>query len=113
MGTEQTKTTNDGSTEGVGLSHGLGADDKILNILITLQRLHYKVYEAKLKLKAYQKLVASDFTLKENAKEWKTIDEKPEYFSDIRGKKLIETRFLRQNYPTPLELYNQSYPEES
>lgn len=98
--------------EAVKLSCGLGADDKTLNILLTLQRLRYRADVAKLKLKAFQKLVASDFTLEENAKEWKTIDEKPEYFSDIRGKKLIETLFARCNFPSPLEMYNQNYPEE-
>ena len=104
-------------TEAVLLSCGLGADDKLsdklLNILLTMQRLRIKSDRAKLKLKAFQKLVATDFTLDENATEWKTIDEKPEYFLDIRGKKLIESLFLRHNFPSPSELYNQNYPKES
>lgn len=106
------ETTKAESEKAVGLSCGLGADDKVLNILLTMQILRYKSDVAKLKLKAFQKLVASDFLLDENAKEWKTIDEKPEYFANIRGKKLIESLFLRHNFPTPSELYSQNYPEE-
>lgn len=43
--------------------------------------------DAKRKKEAYEKLISNDFDLHEDDEVWGIIDESPDFYKDIRGKK--------------------------
>jgi hypothetical protein len=83
--------------------------EKIMSFMLKIQKLKIETSNAEKKWKAYVTLAESDFMLDKNAIESKTIDEKPEHFEDIRGKKLIVSLPLHYKTLYSLSRNNQTH----
>lgn len=68
----------------------MNTEKKLSLVLWKYVRQTFAYFDLQRQVEAYKSLISSDFNLPLNSEHWKFIEESPEFFEDIRGKKLLE-----------------------